>query len=105
MKKAVIATMLSVSLFAVPTVQAQAHIQSYPGTPQYSTETDMGANSPLVFQWILQGVIYYVLEKALDIAWNLATSGESKDVKDGCDFIEEYGTTYPAACEAEEGQK
>jgi len=103
MKKAITASLLSVSLLTVPFTQTQAQtqvqIQAHAGNAQVSAGTDMESNN-VVVSWILQGIIYYLLEKALDKAWDLATSSSQNDKEEGCSFLDEHGSGgTPSSCD------
>jgi len=102
MKKILFAAMLSASLFSMQAAQAESQIQGYVDNTHVSSETDVGTNNAVV-TWFLKGVAYYVLENALDAAWDLiknAFSDDDKsDLQEGCDFIDAYGGSSPSECD------
>jgi len=100
MKKVVTAALLSVSLLAVPFAQVQAQtlaqVQTYAGNMQGADGTDMHPNTP---HWLLLGVIYWVLSKALDAAWEEISKGSgSSGYSEACEFIAENDGGAPSEC-------
>jgi len=100
MKKVVTAALLSVSLLVVPfaqvQAQTQAQVQTYAGNIQGANGTDMHPNTP---HWLLLGVIYWALSKALDVAWEEINKGStSSGFHEACEFIEENDGNSPAEC-------
>jgi len=101
MKKAVFATMLSMSLAAAPAV-SQAQTPIYTGDAYISAGTDMEPDNKIK-EWIFRNIKYVVLQYALDAAWaviDAAINYEYAEYEDACDFIDAHGTDRPYQCDA-----